>query len=68
MQRFHQAASLQVEQPKQLQRVEIVRPVLQNPGAQPLGLVETACLKRMESLALQARQVRHLRGGMFPIG
>jgi len=65
MQRFGQAASLQVEKAKQLQRVEIVRPVFQNPGAQPLSLVETALLKRMESLALQARQVG--RGGMFPI-
>ena len=68
MQRLHQAASLQVEKAKQLQRVEIVGPVCQNPGAQPFRLVETALLKRMESLALQAGQVRHPRRGMFPIG
>jgi hypothetical protein len=65
MQRLHVAASLQVEKTKHLQRVEIVRPVIQNPPAQPFGLVETAFLKRIESLALQARQVWRSRGGIL---
>jgi hypothetical protein len=42
-----------------VQRIEIVGPVFQNPGAQPFRFVELALLKGVVSLPLQARQVRH---------
>ena len=61
------AAALQVEKAKQMQRVEIVAPVLQNPGTQPFGLVELTFSKRAVGLPLQARQVRRPRGGIFPM-
>ena len=50
-----------------MQRVEIVAPVLQNPGTQPFGLVEITFSKRVVGLPLQARQVRRPRGGIGPM-
>jgi hypothetical protein len=67
MKRLDHALALEVEHAKQVQRLEVFRPVLQDPGAQPLGLGEIAFLKRMMRLPLQARQVRHARRVVFPL-
>lgn len=74
MQRFGQkpqrlcgAAALQVEKTEQLQRVEIVGPVIQNCHTQSFGLLQMALLKRTVSVAIKARQVGRSRGGIVPM-
>ena len=52
--RLGQAMALEVEHTKQMQRVEIFRPVFQNTGAQFRGAIEITLLKRTVSLPLQA--------------
>jgi hypothetical protein len=37
--------ALEVEHPEQVQRIEVIGPVFQNPSAQPFRLVELALLK-----------------------
>ncbi len=51
--------ALEVEHSEQVQRIEVIGPVFQNPGAQPFRPAELALLKRAISLPLQARQVRY---------
>jgi hypothetical protein len=58
VERLDHAMALQVEESKQVQGIEVFRPLSQNSGAQPFGLVEIALPKPMISLPLQARQVR----------
>ena len=43
--RLDHAMALEVEHSEQVQRVEVIRPVLQNSGAQPFRPVEFALLK-----------------------
>ena len=64
-QRIDKATALQAENAEQLECIEIVGPVFQNSGTQPLSLVEMALLKRIIGLPLHARQVRHR--GIFPL-
>ena len=67
MQRFHHALALEIEHAEQMQRIEIVRPMLENAGAELLRPVQVAVLKRGIRLPLQARQVRHPAGAIFPL-
>jgi hypothetical protein len=59
--------ALEVEHSEQVQRIEIIGPVRQNPGAQSFRPVEFALSEAVISLPLQARQVRHPVRYPFPI-
>ena len=65
--RLDQTMTPEVKHSEQMQRIEIIGPVRQDPGTQLFRPVELALLKGIVSLPLQARQVRHSSRVLFPI-